>query len=77
MIIDLILDRKDGLRYNAREFYADVMMYGKTWPELAHPITRAMDEGEEEDVRRELCTYIDNAGYNPAIKEYVNSVCWL
>ena len=77
MIIDLILDRKDGQPYNAREFYNDVMQYAETWPELANPITRAMDEGDENDVRRELCAYIDNQDYNPAIKEYINSVQWL
>jgi len=27
MIIDLILDRKDGYRYNAHEFYGEVMEY--------------------------------------------------
>lgn len=77
MIIDLILDRKDGQPYNAREFYNDVMQYAETWPELANPITRAMDEGDENDVRRELCAYIDGQEYNPAIKEYINSVQWL
>lgn len=77
MIIDLILDRKDGQPYNAREFYNDVMQYAETWPELANPIARAMDEGDENDVRRELCAYIDNQDYNPAIKEYINSVQWL
>lgn len=29
MIIDLILDRKDGYRYNAHEFYGEVMEYGE------------------------------------------------
>ena len=38
MIIDLILDRKDGYRYNAHEFYGEVMEYG----EIGFEITRAM-----------------------------------
>lgn len=77
MIIDLILDRKDGQQYNANEFYNDVMQYAETWPETANPITRAMDEGDENDVRRQLCAYIDEQQYNPEIKDYINSVQWL
>ena len=77
MIIDLILDRKDGQPYNAREFYNDVMQYAETWPEMANPITRAMDDSDENDVRRELCAYIDSQDYNPEIKDYINSVQWL
>lgn len=77
MIIDLILDRKDGCAYCARDFYNDVMRYGNIWPALAHPITRAMDEGEEPDVKNALCAYVKTAGYNPAICDYINSVSWL
>lgn len=77
MIIDLILDRKDGQPYNAREFYNDVMQYAETWPEMCQPITFAMDYGDENDVRRQLCAYIDGQDYNPAIKKYINSVEWL
>lgn len=77
MIIDLILDRKDGYKYNPKEFYNEVMDYGDTWPELANPITYAMDTGTDDDVKRELCGYVIKCGYNPKICDYINSVEWL
>lgn len=77
MIIDLILDRKDGCEYSAREFYYECMEYGAVRVGPGYEIARAMDGGGEGDVRRELCKYIDDEGYNPAIKDYVNSVNWL
>lgn len=79
MIIDLILDRKDSSArdYKARRFYYDVMGYREVFPELADPITRAMDEADEEEVKGQLKRYIDENGYNPAIKEYIDSVDWL
>lgn len=73
MIIDLILDRKDGIPYNAKKFYNDCMEYG----EISHEITRAMDVGTEENVINELCKYIDEQDYNPEIKKYIQSVKWL
>lgn len=73
MIIDLILDRKDGVNYNAHDFYMDVMGYG----EIGEDITRAMDFGTESDVRRELCNYVVRNEYNPAICNYINSTSWL
>ena len=73
MIIDLILDRKDGDPYSPRQFYFDCLRYG----EIGHGITRAMDGGTEQDVKAELCAYIHENEYNPAICEYVKSVDWL
>lgn len=73
MIIDKILDRKDGELYKARDFYFDVLQYGRTGDE----ITRAMDGGTEDDVKKALCDYITGNGYNPQICEYVTSVEWL
>lgn len=73
MIIDLILDRKDGIPYSPREFYQSVMEYGP----IGHGIAEAMDSGEEEDVKRELATYIANNGYNPEIIDYTNRQEWL
>lgn len=77
MIIDLILDRKDGGHYDAGKFYFGVMDYRNTFPTLSDPITLAMDYGTEEDVRKELCLYIDKCHYNAEIKDYINSVNWL
>lgn len=77
MIIDLIIDRKCGEPYSPERFYREVMEYGEFVPEYADPITRAMDEGTESDVKQALCKYITNADYNPIICKYINSVNWL
>lgn len=74
MIIDLILDRKDGEPYNPREFYFSVMEYGGMFAER---ITRAMDEGTERDVKYQLCRYVLQCLYNEAICDYIESVNWL
>jgi hypothetical protein len=71
MVVDCILDRKDGSPYNPREFYQDMLAYE------ANDISRAMDEGTEEDVKKALCDYIKFNDYNPAICDYINSVNWL
>lgn len=71
MIIDLILDRKDGVEYSPRKFYNEVTNY------LNLDIAEALDNGTEEDVKRELCFYIIEGGYNPDLCEYINSVNWL
>lgn len=73
MIIDLILDRKEGTPYTPRKFYHWVMGYGT----IGDGITRAMDGGTEKDVKGELSKYITEQEYNPAICDYVNSVNWL
>ncbi len=77
MIIDLILDRQDGEEYNAREFFARINEYAEIWPEICRPIILTMDWGTDEDVRLELCRYIDREGYNPQIKDFINSVNWI
>lgn len=73
MVIDLILDRKDGKKYCAREFYFDCLQAG----EVADEITRAMDYGTESDVKKALCNYIDEQEYNEKIKDYIKSKQWL
>lgn len=77
MIIDLILDRKDGKPYNPTYFYEEVKEYGEVWPEIAKPILEAMESGESGEVRLALCRYIDEQGYNPIIKNYIRRVNWL
>ena len=77
MIIDLILDRKDGAFYNPHDFYMEVASYGYLTPVHSERITRAMDGGEEDDVRRELINYIHQNGYNEDLKDYIESVKWL
>ena len=73
MIIDLILDRKDGYNYNVEKFYKDVVSYG----EVGFDIARALDSGTEKDVKNALCDYIINNDYNKNICKYINSVNWL
>lgn len=75
MIVDLILDRKDGHRYDVRDFYYDVTAYEED--DGHFPISRALDSGTEKDVKRELCNYILKNGYNEELCDYINSVNWL
>ena len=81
MIIDSILDRKDGEPfgdvYDERQFYFDVMQYNDLTPDASSEITAAMDYGTDADVRASLCRYIDQNGYNPEIKNYINSRRWI
>ena len=74
MIVDMILDRKDGVPYDAMEFYLSMLSYGGYYGDR---ISRAMDYGTEIQVKHALCEYIDGADYNPNIKDYINSVNWI
>lgn len=83
MIIDMILDRRDyeeaGIfQYRAKSFYDMMMAYGEDL-EIGQDIARAMDCGEEPDVREKICEYIDDYGYAhiPNLKEWVNKKNWL
>ena len=77
MIIDLILDRKDGADFDPVEFAAEVYDYSEVFPELAAPILAAFESKTEQRVKHALCAYVLDAGYNPEICDYVNSVEWL
>ena len=77
MIIDEILERKDGMPYNSKEFYDYVSYWAETDTDVGTGIARALDGGTEEDVKRELCKYVKEQGYNPEICDYINSVNWL
>ena len=76
MIIDAILDVRDGHGYDAREFYEYVSeseaFFNSDWT-----ISRAMDGGTNEDVQRELCAYINANGYNQEIKSFINKFNWI
>lgn len=76
MIIDLILDRRDGVPYDPYVFYNEMMDYYAVFPDLAAPIVRALDWGTEKDVKKAICGYIMDQGYNPDICAYVNAVKW-
>ncbi len=73
MIIDLILDRKDGVKYSPKSFYDGVVGYG----DIGDDISLALDSGEERDVKRELSKYIIDNDYNYEIIGYIQSVQWL
>lgn len=76
MIIDQILDRKDGCGYNAKEFYG----YCNGLHEHGNNIARAMDARTNEDVQAAICAYIvDHYGreYFADIREYINGCNWL
>ena len=76
MVIDYILDRRDGVLYCAKRFYNYVMQENECF-HMFDNLLNAMDEGTEEDVKKALNQYIDSAGYNPDIKMFVNRVNWL
>jgi len=75
MIIDSILNRKDGKEYVPKDFYNEMMQYGVIGN--GFKIAEAMDNGTEEDVKYALCRYIEKEGYNLKIFNYINSQNWL
>lgn len=70
MIIDLILDRKDNEQfdgvdtYKAHDFYFSCMRYGS----IADKITRAMDEGTEEEVKPPCVNTFQSKAIIPKLK---------
>lgn len=82
MIIDLILDRKDNEEafgedlYSSLDFYYEIRDYEEIFG-LNGDISKAMDYGTENDVKKALCDYIDKNDYNPEIKNYINSKLWI
>jgi len=70
MLIDLILDRKDGKTYNAKEFYNQSRQYGS----IAYDVVDALDRGTERDVKKCLKMYIVRENYNDDIIQYIENV---
>ena len=81
MIIDIILDRKEGEhtgeKYDPRAFYRAILGWIDLNPKPAGEITAAMDYGTNKDVRAALCRYIDAGDYNPALKDWINAREWV
>ena len=71
MVIDYILDRKDGYGYDVKEFYDACMVYEE------FDIARALDGGTEKDVKKALCDYVIYNDYPKSICKYINSENWL
>ena len=75
MIIDIILDRKDGaISYDASKHLKAIYDYATDagMTELA----TAVDGGNEADVRAALMRYITMCGYPTALLDYITSVRW-
>jgi uncharacterized metal-binding protein len=75
MVIDLILDRKDGKEYDKNTFFKEVLEYSKDGN--FYDISNAFGMGSEKDVKNALCDYIDRNEYNPAIKAFIKQSKWL
>jgi len=74
MIIDLILDRKDGIPYNPYTFYTRITEYESG---TQYPISTALDSWENPDIIRELSNYIKQNDYSLDIIPYIESVSWI
>lgn len=75
MIIDVILDRKDGaISYDASKHLKAIYDYATDagMTELA----TAVDGGTEDDVKAALMRYITVCGYPSALLDYIASVRW-
>lgn len=77
MIIDKILDRKDGFGYAPKDFYNYCLREEAIFPGIAHDILVEMDYGTNKSVQKALCEYITFCKYNPAICDYINSEKWV
>ena len=78
MIIDSILDRMDGRYYSAHEFYLEIRKYERLGVGTnGEDISIAMDYGDNRDVQRVLCQYIDRNKYNSTNKDYIRSQEWV
>ena len=55
----------------------ECMSYSTIFDGIGDNITRAMDFGTEEDVKKALCDYVISNGYNIALCDYINNVNWL
>ena len=77
MLVDLILDRRDGVSYSPSEFEEEVKEYCETFPSYT-PVYDALISGSEDNVKDELCRYIDDEwNGSRLIKDYINNVNWL
>ena len=76
MVIDLILDRRDGDIFDPVEFANEVHDYCDVFPEL-QPIDDAIGSEVEQRVKHALCGYVLDGGYPPEICDFINSVPWL
>lgn len=75
MIIDIILDRKDGaISYDASKHLKAIYDYATD----AHmsDLAAAVDGGTEDDIKAALMRYITMCGYPAALLDYIAGVHW-
>lgn len=78
MIIDLILDRKDGQEYNPQEFYFSVKQYiCSAGAATVLDITEAMESGNDNRVKTALISYVLENEYSTEVAHYILSQNWL
>ena len=70
MVIDLILDRKEGFSDLNAEYLEDMKRYEFDY------INAAIDTNDDDTIKAALSRYIEENEYNPEIKNYINSVNW-
>lgn len=74
LIIEIIKERIDTGAYDRTELYT-ICTKGLPSAEESR-VARALTYGDENDVKDELKAYIDNFGYDPEFKAYIDSVNW-
>lgn len=75
MIIDLILNRKDGQTYDVNSFADMASKYADTFAD--YRIINALGMGTEKDIKKVLCNYIKRNNYNNNLCNYINQQNWL
>lgn len=75
MIIDIILDRKDGAINYAPETHLKAI-YDYATDARMTDIAAAVDGGTEDDVKAALMCYISTCGYPLELLDYIASVRW-
>lgn len=73
MLIDQILDRRDGCRYSAKELYYYCM---ESINPHCQAVSAALDSNDDEAVKRALISYLLYGLYPLDIINFVLSVKW-
>ena len=76
MLIDLILDRRDGCKFDPVDFAFGVNDYAAIFA-CVRPVLDALATKCEQAVKYALCGYVLSCGYDPEICDYINAVSWL
>ena len=78
MIIDEIMDIKDGQKYDAYDFYTYVNdLYLAERDETALELARALDGGTNADIQNILCNYVIKNGYKHSLCYFIQNFNWL